>query len=677
MVEATEDERLEKSLSYSDRVTSLLETNSDWPSFRKDNQGSVTINTVISKKGSQLWRFPSNNVHKPVTDILGHAYYTAPTAPVTADGLVFYSGSEGIVRALDVVTGNLLWTAYTGGSVRISPTICKGRVFVGSGDGWVYCFKARTGELLWRFRAAPVERKIPVYGSLQSTWPAASGVLVENGIAYVAAGIVNYDGTHVYALDAETGEINWQNNSSGHLYPEARTGVSVQGHMLLHNGKLYIASGTSLSPAVFDISTGKCLNDPEPLKKCMWQSPRGWELYLIGDKIVAGGQPYYRHPKQSVYNIDVSEKILHASNDKRDIIWVNQKKVICSHHINKQLLNDCVLGQMYSGYRAPIWQNLKPVWEYNCEGSTALAVCNNAVVVAEKSQIVVLDIQNGKILWSHPLMYSPVPWGLAVGRDGRIIVTLEDGSVRCFGGESTLPVPFLSSKEKFLKESTRVVLACDTQGAEIRYTLDGSEPTQNSMLYTKPFVINNSTTLLMRAYSKHNDPGFVILDEFKKVDYSLANDPTSTKIGLEFDYYEDLFSFTKEMDEAQPRRSGVATRVEYEPYVTAEKFGYIFRGFILIPEDGTYTFYINSNDGSKLYINDQELIDNDSGRHAAIEHAGTISLKAGEYPFMVKYFQMEAAKALQVSWDGPGFSKKELTAEFLFHKESPKLHSSL
>jgi len=108
--------------------------------------------------------------------------------------------------------------------VRFPPTIWKGRALVGSGDGWVYAFEAQTGRLLWRFRAAPAERKIPVYGSLLSTWPVASGVLVEDGIAYVAAGIVNYDGTYVYALDAATGRINGRITRqvilTGRLVPE-------------------------------------------------------------------------------------------------------------------------------------------------------------------------------------------------------------------------------------------------------------------------------------------------------------------------------------------------------------------------------------------------------------------------------------------------------------------------
>ena len=58
------------------------------------------------------------------------------------------------------------------------------------------------------------------------------------------------------------------------------------------------------------------------------------------------------------------------------------------------------------------------------------------------------------------------------------------------------------------------------------------------------------------------------------------------------------------------------------------------------------------------------------GGHGVLEKSGTIALQAKEYPFMVKYAQLGSAKALKVSWEGPHFSKKELTAEVLFHRES-------
>ncbi|MCH8120856.1 MAG: PQQ-binding-like beta-propeller repeat protein [Planctomycetes bacterium] len=434
---ATEAQRLEKGARNLKKVASLTESSADWPTFRADNTGSATTKATIPEKAKLLWQFKPKTAPAPGVSV--------PTAPVTVGGLVFVSGPDGIVRALDAVNGRLRWKAYTGGAVRFPPTIWKGRALVGSGDGWVYAFEAQTGRLLWRFRAAPAERKIPVYGSLLSTWPAASGVLVENGIAYVAAGIVNYDGTYVYALDAATGRIKWQNNTSGHLDRQARTGVSVQGHQLLHDGKLYLASGTSLSPAVYNISDGKCLNDPAVLRQLTQnnvftsQSPRGCELSLLADEVVACGKPFYAHPKYDVFDNTVFNRVFLTSSRGRDVVWVssqNNKKILCFEHIDRELLSK-KMAEPPNRFNVD-WKRLgisdKPLWSYDCKDSVALAVCSNAVVVAKKSEIVALNLKDGSVLWSKALPSAPVNWGLAVDSVGRVIVTLEDGQIMCFGG---------------------------------------------------------------------------------------------------------------------------------------------------------------------------------------------------------------------------------------------------
>ncbi|UCG49956.1 MAG: PQQ-binding-like beta-propeller repeat protein, partial [Phycisphaerales bacterium] len=423
---AIESQRLEKGARNLTKVASLPESPADWPTFRANNQRTTTTPVVVPKTGRLLWRTKPSAPASP-----------RPTAPVAVGGLVLLAGSDGVVRALDADTGREQWRALTGGEIRIPPTIWKGRALVGSGDGWVYAFEAATGRLLWRFRAAPTERKIPVYGKLLSTWPAASGVLVEDATAYVAAGLVNYDGTYVYALDPATGNVQWCNDTSGHLDPEAKTGVSVQGHLLLYQDKLFLAGGNAVSPAVYDIRDGRCLNGSAPLARCESSSPRGWELFLAGHRVIACGDPFYSPPDVTVYDHTVTKKMLHASTGQRDIVWLDNSKLLCYEPLDKDTLSRCVTDEKTPRHITQAWGQFKvsekPLWQHDCPGSIAVAVARNAVVAADASQITALELRRGRRLWSQTLPSAPVPWGMAIDRMGRVILTLVDGQVLCIG----------------------------------------------------------------------------------------------------------------------------------------------------------------------------------------------------------------------------------------------------
>ena len=239
-VEATTADRLQLGEGDVKTVATFDISENDWPTLRADNDRSAgtsvdALDAVVSK-----WQFKPDRTN-------------TPTAPVAAGGLTFLCGTDGNVRAFDSKTGKLRWQFATPGIIKMPPTIAEGRAFVGSGDGCVYALEASTGRMLWRFRAAPVERHIMVYGNLSSTWPVHSGVLVNDGVAYFAAGIIDYDGTYVFALDAKTGEIRWQNNTSGHLNAEIRKGVSAQGNLSIQGNRLLLAGGNQISPAPFDL----------------------------------------------------------------------------------------------------------------------------------------------------------------------------------------------------------------------------------------------------------------------------------------------------------------------------------------------------------------------------------------------------------------------------------------
>lgn len=396
----------------------------DWPTFRGNNQRTARTVATLPKAAEPLWQ-------TDVPTVKGIRL----TAPVVADGLVYVGGSDGAIRAFSTLSGDPVWRTYTGGEIRIPPTIANGRALVGSGDGYVYALEASSGRLLWRFRAAPKERKIPVFGRLLSTWPAASGVLVENGVAYVAAGLSNYDGSYVFALDVATGRPVWCNDTSGHLDPDANCGVSVQGHLLSNDGRLYLAGGNAVSPAVYDMRNGKCLNDPTNLADCQSTSPRGWELFLVGDRVIACGAPFYADPDIPVYDHTVTKKLLHTRAGDFDVLWQDNAKLACYKSLGKDSLNKSVTDERIPRHVTQAWGTLKvsekPVWQTDVPGSLAIAVGKTKLVIADSARVAALSLESGEEMWSRQLPAAPVPWGLAVDSQGRVILSLVNGRLLC------------------------------------------------------------------------------------------------------------------------------------------------------------------------------------------------------------------------------------------------------
>jgi len=85
-------------------------------------------------------------------------------------------------------------------------------------------------------------------------------------------------------------------------------------------------------------------------------------------------------------------------------------------------------------------------------------------------------------------------------------------------------------------------------------------------------------------------------------------------------------------------------------------FSIRFTGFIELPTTGTYTFYTTSDDGSKLFINGNEVVDND-GDHPAEERNGSIALTAGTHTITVLYYDSSGQESLSVSYMGPSITK--------------------
>lgn len=456
---AIESERLQVAARGGREVAALTLVAGDWPTYRGNNARSAGSKVELPRR-----RIVRQWEHRPP-----HPY--TPSAPTAAGGLVFVAGDDGKVRALDGSTGALRWEYATPGPIKSPPTIDAGRAYFGSGDGHVYALEAASGELLWRFRAAPVERYIMVYGFLSSTWPVHTGVLVHAGVAYFAAGIIDSDGTHVFALDAETGKLRWYNGTSGHLSKELRKGVSAQGNLTIHGDELLLAGGNQISPARFDLATGACLHRGI-LRQGQPKANHGRFVGVFGGStVIAGGRILHSSPR------NVASKghyAVVAGRGRTPLNWggippawddatlalVNTrfgKLTCCATKQAKEAMQQGIRvarGDRQGRFRslAEVFQATGAVrWQTDLSTSNtlevvSLAVCPKTIVAVVRLQhrfrsrpqwfLVGFDTDEPTVRFRQELRREPLPGGILIDRAGHVVLTMLDGSLVCFGARS-------------------------------------------------------------------------------------------------------------------------------------------------------------------------------------------------------------------------------------------------
>ena len=135
--------------------------------------------------------------------------------------------------------------------------------------------------------------------------------------------------------------------------------------------------------------------------------------------------------------------------------------------------------------------------------------------------------------------------------------------------------------------------------------------------------------------------------------------------GLAFDFYNGNFQKVPDFDRLKPAASGRASRISTASGPQKNQMALRFRGLLSIAQDGDYEFWCNSDDGARVQIDGQTVVDND-GVHPATETQGRIRLKAGDHRFTVGYFDSGGDRELSVSYAGPSFAKREIPTAVLF-----------
>ncbi len=108
-----------------------------------------------------------------------------------------------------------------------------------------------------------------------------------------------------------------------------------------------------------------------------------------------------------------------------------------------------------------------------------------------------------------------------------------------------------------------------------------------------------------------------------------------------------------------------------DPKIAPDTFSVRWTGQILAPTTGTYRFFTTSDDGSRLFINGQEVVSNYRDQ-AATERSGTIALVAGQrYNLQLEYYERGGLASSQLAWSAPGITKQIVPQSQLFSTTPP------
>jgi alpha-L-fucosidase len=228
--------------------------------------------------------------------------------------------------------------------------------------------------------------------------------------------------------------------------------------------------------------------------------------------------------------------------------------------------------------------------------------------------------------------------------------------------------PAIMSETGIFVDAIEVSIKSERDNVEIRYTLDGSSPTKASALVRGRLRLAETTTIAARCFRAGKPVSPETRREFLKVHPAPATLLDSVAAGVQYSYFEGDWDRLPNFAKLRPIKSGGVKTFELAEKNQKEHFGFEFKSFLRIPKNSVYLFTTESDDGSRLYIGDTLVVDND-GLHGMVRQSGVVALAAGYHPIRLTFFQKSGGVDLKVFWKTPGNDPREIPDSLLFIKK--------
>jgi len=389
----------------------------DWPMWRNDYNRSASTLEQLPDQLYLQWHVQYSPRNPVWDDPLNRnlMQFDRIFEPVVAGNKLFIGfNDQDKVVALDINSGKEIWHFYADGPVRLPLALNNGKIYFTGDDGYIYCLNMLDGGLVWKKLLAPAKNKLLGNKRLISMWPARGGIVIKDDIVYTAASIFPLMGTFIYALDALTGDIIWENEGTGSNYilqphrSPAFADVAPQGPFTISGDKLLVAGGRSV-PAAFDLNTGE-----ELYYHLAASGKTGGAFTCASEKVFFN---HHRKRMTSMYDLESGNKLISGVGEypviDGDIFYFSGKKIVAAK-----------LGAE---------NKLDTLWDLDISATNDLIKAGDCLYAADSSGIKAIQLQSGggaKLIWSKKTGKNIER---LIAANGKLIAVTDDGSIMTFG----------------------------------------------------------------------------------------------------------------------------------------------------------------------------------------------------------------------------------------------------
>ncbi len=203
--------------------------------------------------------------------------------------------------------------------------------------------------------------------------------------------------------------------------------------------------------------------------------------------------------------------------------------------------------------------------------------------------------------------------------------------------------------------------------SEIYYTLDGKLPDKSALKYNSLIRFDKSTEVKAIAIGNDGTQSGVETINYVKANVLPLSAEVSLNKGINYAYFENNnITETSQILKLKPLFSAKADRIDLDLIKKREDdFQLLYNGYLKITESAIYSFELQSDDGSVLWLEDYELINND-GLHGKKTKTATIYLEKGFYKLKLAYFDTSLTEVLNIFITSSDNVKQKIAASSLY-----------